>query len=80
MRFGLLTPVVFRPPGQANPWEEHGDAADIVAVARAADRLGFHHLTCSEHVVVRRFSSPTRWTCPALPAAGSGTPNPGRCG
>jgi len=52
MRFGLLTPVVFRPPGQANPWEEHGDVADIVAVAQAADSLGYHHLTCSEHVVV----------------------------
>jgi probable F420-dependent oxidoreductase len=52
MRFGLMTPVVYRPPGQANPWEEHGDVADIVAIAREADALGFHHLTCSEHVVV----------------------------
>jgi probable F420-dependent oxidoreductase len=52
MRFGLMTPVVFRPPGQANPWEEHGDVADIVAIAQAADALGYHHLTCSEHVVV----------------------------
>ena len=52
MRFGLMTPVVFRPPGQANPWEEHGDVADIVTVAQAADALGYHHLTCSEHVVV----------------------------
>jgi probable F420-dependent oxidoreductase len=52
MRFGLMTPVVYRPPGQANPWEEHGDVADIVAIAREADALGYHHLTCSEHVVV----------------------------
>lgn len=26
--------------------------ADILAVAQAADMLGYHHLTCSEHVVV----------------------------
>jgi probable F420-dependent oxidoreductase len=52
MRFGLLTPVVYRPPGQANTWEEHGDVADILRVAQAADALGYHHLTCSEHVVV----------------------------
>jgi len=52
MRFGLMTPVVYRPPGQANPWEEHGDVADIVAIAQEADALGYHHLTCSEHVVV----------------------------
>lgn len=52
MRFGLMTPVVYRPPGQANPWEEHGDVADIVAIAQQADALGYHHLTCSEHVVV----------------------------
>jgi probable F420-dependent oxidoreductase len=52
MRFGLMTPVVYQPPGQANPWEEHGDVADIVAIAREADALGYHHLTCSEHVVV----------------------------
>lgn len=50
MRFGLTTPVVCQPPGQANAWEAHADVQDIVAVARAADELGYHHLTCSEHV------------------------------
>jgi probable F420-dependent oxidoreductase len=42
--------VVCQPPGQANAWEAHADVPDIVAVARAADELGYHHLTCSEHV------------------------------
>jgi probable F420-dependent oxidoreductase len=52
MRFGLMTPVVYQPPGQANAWEAHAGVPDIAAVARAADALGYHHLTCSEHVGV----------------------------
>ncbi|TVZ02119.1 TIGR03619 family F420-dependent LLM class oxidoreductase [Trebonia kvetii] len=50
MRFGLTTPVVCQPPGQANAWEAQADVQDIVTVARAADEIGYHHLTCSEHV------------------------------
>ena len=50
MRFGLLTPVVYQPPGQANAWEADADTADIAVIARAADELGYHHLTGSEHV------------------------------
>jgi probable F420-dependent oxidoreductase len=52
MRFGLVTPVVCQPPGQANAWEARADVPDITAIARAADALGYHHLTCSEHVGV----------------------------
>jgi probable F420-dependent oxidoreductase len=33
-------------------WEKEATIEDIAAVARAADRLGYHHLTCSEHVVI----------------------------
>lgn len=52
MRFGVLTPAVYQPPGQANAWEAHADVEDIVRIAQAADALGYHHLTCSEHVAV----------------------------
>jgi len=52
MRFGILTPIVFRPPGQFSPWEVDADVDDLSAVAVAADQLGYHHLTCSEHVGV----------------------------
>ncbi|WP_433605873.1 TIGR03619 family F420-dependent LLM class oxidoreductase [Dactylosporangium sp. CA-139114] len=52
MRFGILSPVVFRPPGQSSPWEAGAGPAELVRVAVAADRLGYHHLTCSEHVGV----------------------------
>jgi len=33
-------------------WEQAGTIDDVVAIAQAADRLGFDYLTCSEHVVV----------------------------
>jgi probable F420-dependent oxidoreductase len=52
VRFGILSPVVFRPPGQFSPWEVDADSHDIVAIGQAADRLGYHHLTCSEHVAL----------------------------
>ncbi|ORB32139.1 LLM class F420-dependent oxidoreductase [Mycolicibacterium parafortuitum] len=52
MRLGLSTPVVIQIPGVAAEWERTADAADLRAVAAAADRLGFDFLTCSEHVLV----------------------------
>ncbi|MGO3326145.1 TIGR03619 family F420-dependent LLM class oxidoreductase [Gordonia sp. (in: high G+C Gram-positive bacteria)] len=51
MRIGLFTPVVAQPPG-ASPWERGAGIDDLAVIASAADRLGFHHLTCSEHVAV----------------------------
>lgn len=50
MRIGLATPCVTWNPGNNNEWELQGTPADVVTIARAADRLGYHHLTCSEHV------------------------------
>ena len=49
---GLLTPVVTMLPAAHASWEEDGTMADIAAIASAADRLHYDHLTCSEHVVV----------------------------
>jgi alkanesulfonate monooxygenase SsuD/methylene tetrahydromethanopterin reductase-like flavin-dependent oxidoreductase (luciferase family) len=42
--------VVTRVPGAHARWEEAAGMAELVEVARAADRLGYHRLTCSEHV------------------------------
>ena len=50
MRLSIVTPVVTRVPGAHARWEEGAGMAELVEVARAADRLGYHHLTCSEHV------------------------------
>jgi probable F420-dependent oxidoreductase len=50
MRLSVVTPVVTRVPGRHARWEEDAGVAELVKIARAADRLGYHHLTCSEHV------------------------------
>lgn len=52
MRIGITSPVVVQVPGAASPWEATATVEDLVTIAAAADRLGFHHLTCSEHVAV----------------------------
>jgi len=50
MRFGLTTPVVTLVPRTHAAWEAEAGAAELRRIAAAADRLGFSHLTCSEHV------------------------------
>lgn len=58
-RFGLFTPVLFMPPG-AEAWEAEASFADVVAIAQAAERLGYHHLTCGEHVAIPADVAPVR--------------------
>ncbi|MFJ8861403.1 TIGR03619 family F420-dependent LLM class oxidoreductase [Streptomyces sp. NPDC102451] len=52
MRLGINSPVVTAVPGVHSPWERTAGIEELGAVAEAADRLGFDHLTCSEHVAV----------------------------
>lgn len=52
MRIGIITPIVLLLPRSHNAWEVDASVDDLVAVARAANRLGYHHLTASEHVAV----------------------------
>lgn len=52
MRLGIVSPVVTANPGAHSPWEAGAGVADLARIAETADRLGFHHLTCSEHVAV----------------------------
>ena len=49
---GIVTPVLTMLPGAHAHWEEQAAFADVVTVVQAADRLGYHHCTCSEHVAV----------------------------
>ena len=51
-RHGIITPVLTLLPGAHARWERDGTFDDVVAIARAADALGYDHLTCSEHVIV----------------------------
>lgn len=52
LSFGIGLPVVQQVPTQTQAWERDAGPAEILAVARAADRLGFAWVTCSDHVAV----------------------------
>ena len=52
MQIGIVSPVVTRVPGAHSPWEAGAGIDELAQVAACADTLGFHHLTCSEHVAV----------------------------
>lgn len=60
MRFGLVTPIVTRHPQNDNPWTEQAGPEELTQIAVAADRLGYHHLTCSEHVAIPTAAAPIR--------------------
>ena len=52
MKLGIVTPVVTRLPRAHATWEETAGIEEIARVAVEAERLGYHHLTCSEHVAL----------------------------
>jgi probable F420-dependent oxidoreductase len=52
LRLGILTPVLTLIGGSHAGWEQDGTIEDVARIARAADQLGYDHLTCSEHVAV----------------------------
>ena len=60
MRLGLITPIVTRHPRNDAAWTEDAGPEALAAIARAADRLGYHHLTCSEHVAIPTVAVATR--------------------
>ncbi len=52
VKLSIGTPVVTMTPGGHGPWEAAASIEDVARIAEAADRLGYHHLTCSEHIGV----------------------------
>ena len=52
LKLGIHTPIVIQTPRGHARWEESGGTEDLRRIVVAADRLGYHHLTCSEHVAV----------------------------
>ena len=50
LRLSIGTPVVTMTPQVHGPWEVEATIEDVATIAEAADRLGYHHLTCSEHI------------------------------
>jgi probable F420-dependent oxidoreductase len=52
MKVGIISPIVTAVPGAAAAWEAAAGISELATIAEAADRLGYQHLTCSEHVAV----------------------------
>ncbi|GAA3394451.1 LLM class F420-dependent oxidoreductase [Streptomyces roseoviridis] len=52
--FGIQLPVQSQSTLYAEPWEAGAGAADLVAVARAADVHGFDYVACCDHVAIPR--------------------------
>jgi probable F420-dependent oxidoreductase len=51
VKLSVVTPVVTMLP-QSSDWEKRATIEDLARIAEAADRLGYHHLTCSEHIAL----------------------------
>jgi probable F420-dependent oxidoreductase len=50
-KLSVSTPVVITLP-HSGSWEKDASIEDLVQIAETADRLGYHHLTCSEHIAL----------------------------
>ena len=60
MKLGIVTPVLTLLPRAHARWEETATLADVVDIVCEAERLGYHHLTCSEHVAIPSEVAETR--------------------
>ncbi|MBO8194738.1 TIGR03619 family F420-dependent LLM class oxidoreductase [Streptomyces oryzae] len=54
MAYGIQLPVQSQSTLYAEPWEAAAGPAELLAVARAADRHGYAYIGCCEHVAVPR--------------------------
>jgi len=52
VKLGIVTPVLTLLPRAHARWEERATFDDVIAIVQAAEQLGYHHCTCSEHVGV----------------------------
>jgi probable F420-dependent oxidoreductase len=52
VKLGIVTPGLTMLPRAHAQWEATATFADIVGIVQEAERLGYHHCTCSEHVAV----------------------------
>jgi probable F420-dependent oxidoreductase len=52
LRIGITTPALTMLPDNHAKWEVDATIEDVAEVAKAADRLGYSHVSCSEHVII----------------------------
>lgn len=61
-KLSIATPVVTMLPGVSSDWEIHASVDELTQIAEAADRFGYHHLTCSEHIALPAAEAQRRGT------------------
>jgi len=54
VKLGLVTPVLTRLPRAHASWEDTAGIAEVQRLVVEAERLGYSHVTCSEHVAIPR--------------------------
>ena len=54
LAFGTQLPIQTQTTLLAGPWEAEATPADLMAIARAADRSGFHNIAVCDHVAIPR--------------------------
>lgn len=60
VRYGIVSPVIIANPRVVNAWEHDASIDAFAEIARAADRLGYFHLTASNHVAIPHAAAPRR--------------------
>ncbi len=60
MKVGIVTPVVTRLPRAHARWEREAGIDEVARIVVEAERLGYHHATCSEHVAIPEDVAATR--------------------
>jgi probable F420-dependent oxidoreductase len=60
VKLAIVTPVLTIFPGAHARWEETGTIDDVARIAETAERLGYDHITCSEHIGVPASEAPRR--------------------
>ncbi|MFC8429719.1 LLM class F420-dependent oxidoreductase [Streptomyces sp. NPDC057253] len=62
MRYGIQLPIQSQSTIYAEPWEAEATPADLVGIARAADRAGFDYIAACDHVAIPRRLAPAMST------------------
>lgn len=62
LRYGIQLPIQSQSTLYTEPWETSAGAADLVEIARAADRAGFAYVASCDHVAVPRRLAPAMST------------------
>ena len=60
MKLGIVTPVLTRLARSHSTWERDAGIVEVARIAEEAERLGYHHMTCSEHVALPQAVTETR--------------------